>query len=561
MDNYPSGLRATSDTVELFRDDSFSDGHFTGEWITIQRYHGGIMKIYRGTIITCDGNSTIAHYLVEENGKIVFVGNKLPDSYPPDIVTDLENKAICPAFADTHIHLMSHALFAGGLEVREVKTNGDMIEKINDYAQQHREKIVLGFGASPHSVEEQRVITRKELDLACPDRPVFIVKYDGHAAVVNSALLQKLPRKIMNERGYDAESGLLTQEAFFRATDFVTSTVSLPDTLARMLNCVDTMAAAGIGMIHSVSGVGFPADLDVTLESIFAKGLRNDIAYRIFFQTMNVEKVIKRKLPRIGGCFATALDGCFGSMDAAMSRPYRGTKQKGVLYYTDEQVCNFTKAANRAGLQIEMHAIGDRAFDQAVRAIAASLKDFPRQDHRHTIIHACLPTQKGLDLCVKHGIAIALQPAFLDWAQEPLSYLKQIMGDRAYTILPLKTMLKAGLIMSGGSDGPCTQPDPIAGIHAAVNHYTREEALTTQQALDMYTRNAAWTGFDEHERGSLEIGKRADMVILDRNILAQPKKKINETKVETLLLGGRPYAAKQGRLEMFARTIGSTRKI
>ena len=446
---------------------------------------------------------------------------------------------------------MSHALFSGGLDVRHAQNNEEMSQNIADYAKTHKEKIILGFGASAHSVTEKQIISLAQLDRACPRQPVFIVKYDGHAAVANTALLKMLPEKISRERGFDAESGLMTQEAFFRITDFVTATVSLPDTLSRMLECVDTMAAKGIGMIHSVSGVGFPADLDVTLESIFAKGLRNDVAYRLFFQTMDVAKVQKRKLPRIGGCFATALDGCFGSLDAAMTRPYRGSKNKGILYYTDEQVCEFAKAANRAGLQIEMHAIGDRAFDQATKAIAAALKDFPRRDHRHTIIHACLPTKKGLDL----------QPAFLDWAQEPLSYLKQIMGDRALQLSPLKSMAKAGIMMSGGSDGPCTLPDPIAGIHAAVNHYVREEALSIQQALDLYTRNAAWMSFDENERGSLEAGKRADMVILDRNILAQPKKKIKETKVETLLLGGKAYSKGQGRVELLLRAAASKRKL
>ena len=140
---------------------------------------------------------------------------------------------------------------------------------------------------------------------------------------------------------------------------------------------LDDLAARGIGMIHTVSGVGFARDLDVDLERFFARGITNGMQMRVFMQTLEVNKAVKRKLPRIGGCFETALDGCFGSMDAALLSPYENTSDCGVLYYSDEKVTEFCKAANRAGLQIEMHAIGDKAFVQAVRAIKAALDDLP----------------------------------------------------------------------------------------------------------------------------------------------------------------------------------------
>jgi len=142
-----------------------------------------------------------------------------------------------------------------------------------------------------------------------------------------------------------------------------------------------SMADKGIGMMHTVSGVGFPLDLDVTLETILGRGLDNGFQTGLFFQTMNLDKIRKRKLPRVGGCFATALDGCFGSEDAALRQPYANHPQnRGILFHSDDEVIQFAKRANREGLQIEMHAIGDAAFDQAVMAIEVALKDFPRQD-------------------------------------------------------------------------------------------------------------------------------------------------------------------------------------
>jgi predicted amidohydrolase YtcJ len=219
-------------------------------------------------------------------------------------------------------------------------------------------------------------------------------------------------------------------------------------------------------------------------------------------------------------------------------------------------VRSFCREANRAGLQIEMHAIGDAAFDQAVSSIAAALEDFPRADHRHTVIHACLPTQAGLEACARLGIHIAVQPAFLHWDQEPLAYLESIMGgERARRLSPLRSMTDMGVCLAGGSDAPCTVPDPLEGIWAACNHYVPEQSLGVQEALDLYTRNAARLSFDEAERGSLEKGKVADMVLLDRNPLETPPRELRGLKVLELLLAGKPYRPGQGRASLLARGV------
>jgi predicted amidohydrolase YtcJ len=520
------------------------------------------MTVYEGTIITCDESGSVHRYLVEDRGLIAFSGDVLPPEFARVPRVDLGKGSLAPAFADTHIHFMSYALFSGGLDVSSAGSLADSLGEIRRFSESFTGPVVIGFGASPHAVAEGRLPQRAELDLACPGKPAFIVKYDGHACIVNSKLLAALPEGVAGLRGYDPDSGLMTQEAFFRITDFVSSKVSLVKTLDDMLAAVDRLAAYGIGLVHSVTGVGFPLDADVTLESLFARGLRNPMAYRIFFQTMDVGKVKRRGLPRIGGCFATALDGCFGSADAALNEQYRGdVGNSGVLYYPDSRIRDFAREANRAGLQIEMHAIGDRAFDQAVDAIQSALEDFPREDHRHTIIHACLPTESGLEACARLRIGIALQPAFLQWRQEPLGYLEEILGDRAYRLSPLRRMTDMGILLSAGSDAPCTVPDPIRGIWSACNHYVPGESLTIQEALNLYTRNAARTSFDEKERGSLEKGKIADLVRLNANPLAMAPKDLLALKVDGLILSGKPYRPGQGKVDLLLHSLVSRRKI
>lgn len=498
------------------------------------------MKVYHGAIICCDSENTAAEYLVEDAGKIIYVGNELPVKFRDWKRVELGDRALIPSFADTHIHFASFATFHAGLNVMEARTNTEILDMLRAYLAETKERFIIGFGASPYSVAEGRLVSREELDSVCPDKPLFMVKYDGHACVINSMLLDKLRYKIADLRGYHPDTGEMNQEAFFAVSDYVTNSVSPLKLIKNMQRAADYMASKGIGMIHTVSGVGFPGDLDVDMERWVGEGFKNGMQLRVFFQTLDTQKVLKRKLPRIGGCFAAALDGCFGSMDAAMLEQY-SDGSKGVLYYSDEEVTEFCKRANRAGLQIEMHAIGDDAFRQATQALKAALDDFPREDHRHGIIHACLPTAEGLDICEKYHIVLPVQSAFINWPQEPDSYLDSILGERSARLNPLRDFMDRGIVISAGSDAPCTDPDPIRWIYKACNHSVPEQSLSVFEALRMCTYNGYYASFDEAERGSLEKGKIADMVILSENPYAIDKTRLGELKVEQLLLSGEPY--------------------
>lgn len=500
------------------------------------------MKVYKGNILTCDKENHVYKYLVEEKGRILYVGNTLEKEYEKVNIIDLNEKALIPSFCDSHIHFASFATFMSGLNVMHAKSNVEILQMMKEYIKTCEDKLIIGFGASPYSVKEGCLVNRKQLDEICPGKPLFMIKYDGHACVVNTKLLEKVKNKVKDLRGYHEESGEMNQEAFFVVSDYVTNSISIPKLIKNMQNAIDYMASKGIGMIHSVSGVGFVMDLDVDLERWFAKGLDNGMQMRIYMQTMDVNKAKKRKLTCIGGCFEAALDGCFGSKDAAMIDPYENTNDRGVLYYSDEKVIDFCKKANNEGMQIEIHAIGDAAFEQACNAIKAALDENPRKNHRHTIIHACLPTKQGLEICKKYNIVLAVQSAFINWPQEPDSYLEELLGKgRCAKLNPLKTFYHSGCMPSAGSDGPCTDPDPIQWIYKACNHSTKEESLTIEEALKMCTYNGYYTSFDEDERGSLEAGKIADMVILSDNPYTMEKEKLNELKVEQLFLKGDPY--------------------
>jgi predicted amidohydrolase YtcJ len=508
------------------------------------------MQIFHGTIITCDEDNNVFSYLVEDKGKILHVGNNLPKIYTNSKQVELGEKALIPSFGDGHIHFSNWALIAASFfDIRSARNFSETGEMIKAFlSNNEKNKLVLCFGASKHSVEEKRLITRQELDEFCSDKTLIIICYDGHSCIINSYLLNKLPENIHKMRGFNKDTGQLFNEAYYAATDFATSMVSPLTLVKSIIKGYDLLAQKGIGMIHPVEGIGFPMDMDVILVSLIARAQnkRNRFQTRLFFQTMDVKKVLKRKLPRIGGCFATALDGCFGACDAALIDPYSNDpNNKGILFYKDEEVIEFAKKANRAGLQIEMHVIGDAASHQAVMAIEKALQDFPREDHRHTIIHACLITPEDLEKCAKLGIGITLQPGFLISPLEPVEYLEEILGSRIKTGSPLRSIIDSGIHLSTGSDAPVTHPDPIEAIYGACNHpYDAKQSVSIQQALKMATYEVAWTSFDEHERGSLEQDKIADMVVLNQNPLKMDPKDLLKLKADQLYLSGKTYKPK-----------------
>ncbi|MBR9981570.1 MAG: amidohydrolase [Desulfatitalea sp.] len=499
------------------------------------------MKVFKNaTFISCEDDNRVFSHMVEDQGRILFAGDHLPHPYAGAETVDLEGRCVVPAFGDSHMHFTAFGFFNTGLDCR----NATDFDAFTDMVRRHisdnpQEKIVVGFGCSAHTVKEKRLPTRDDLD-AITRQPLMIVKYDGHAAVGNSALLSKLPKAIIEETGCEPATGWLYHNAFYKAVNQVNKAVPLTRVFRNHTTASDYVARKGIALIHASEGIGFPLNMDLDMMRFVARGL--PVTIRVFFQTMDVAKAKRRKLPRIGGCFTTALDGCFGSEDAALNAPYTHRPDShGMLTYTQQATTDFVKAAHRQGLQVALHAIGDAAIEQALNAFEAAQVDFPRSDHRHILIHACMIDPPLIEKAARLGVCFALQTPFFHWDQEPMSYLEQILGKRAQRLTPLKSMLAQGLTLANGSDAPCTLPDPIAGIHAACNHPNPDESISALEALRMHTASCAKLSFDEKTRGTLTSGKRADFVVLDQDPLTMPTHRLKEIQVEKLYREGTPY--------------------
>ncbi|MCC8357096.1 MAG: amidohydrolase [Oscillospiraceae bacterium] len=515
------------------------------------------MVVYKNArFISCEPENRFFSAMAVDKGRIVWVGSpeNLPASCQRARVVDLQGAAVTPAFADTHIHFESFATFQQTFYLMDAESFDEDAAIVRAYADAHpRAKVLMGYGCSAHTVREGRLPERADMD-SWTDRPLMVVKYDGHAAVCNSAMLSLLTDEVKNDPGYDGESGWLYQNAFYKGVNEVTAKIPILDVVRGLSKGAKALADVGIGLVHNVEGVGYTGDLDVDMINILAPGLPQ--AYRIFFQTMDLEAVKKRKFPRVGGCFKLALDGCFGSEDAALTSPYANDPNNvGVLYYSQEEINDFVIRANRMGLQIAMHAIGDRAVEQAVTAYEAAMADYPREDARHVLIHCCMATPEQLDRIARLKLCVAVQSPFIFWKQEPQEYLDRILGpERAGALNPLGQLQRRGVVMGDGSDGPCTMPNPLAAMANAVSHPDAEARMERLDALRMITYNPAYMSFDEHERGSLTEGKIADFVVLSDDPLTAPD--IRTIQIQALYLAGKKYDGKTpGVLGLLRRSI------
>ena len=497
------------------------------------------MQVFHGTIITCDSENTIASYLVEREGRIAYIGNTLPSQYEVVPPSELGSNVALPAFVDTHTHYSGFSVLHRMFPINDTDSNARILEQIEEHAKTTKENIVVGFGATEFAVSEGYLILKEQLDKVCPDKPAIIIKHDAHSAVANSMFIEAVKSKIQNLRGFNPTTGELKQEAFLSSMEFVSHGLSTKKVIDSMVETSDFMASKGIGLICSASGLGFVRDYDFDMERSVAKGLDNGMQLRAAYQCSNVEKISKKDMFRV--VFAN-LDGTFANQDAALIDDYANAKHKGVSYYDDVDVQKFCVNANRAGYQIALHAVGDAAFEQAVNAIAMALEDYPRYNHRHIILHGSLPTERCLKICSKYNIMISVRPWLLSHIEGADDFVKSMLSEQRYnSINPIKTITDMGIRVCFNSDAPASEPNPIMWIHDVCNNNNPKESVSVYDALRMATYNGAYSLFDENERGSLEMGKSCDLVILDGNPYEVPVEELKDLNVAELYLKGKPY--------------------
>jgi predicted amidohydrolase YtcJ len=463
-------------------------------------------------------------------------------------VLDLAGNYLLPGFIDTHVHFTQTGLGALGPQLYGVTSQTIALEVIADaVARLAPGEPLLIHGCSLHDLDGE--FSREALDALAPVNPVMLGDVGAHACVVNSQAwkLLDLPARTPGIcQGPDgALSGLLLGNANTRARYTFYSKVIDDHTRAEALRRASRLALqAGITTVHTLEG-GSPdgrgwlpeRDVDVLL----AQQAQLPVRTVIYFQSTNVEQAQRWNLPRIGGCIW--VDGSYLEHTAALLEPYADEPSScGCLYFSQQELDHFVQQAHHAGLQISLHAIGDAAIEQVLTAYEAALRQEPRADHRHRIEHFSLPTTGQIERMAAAGITAAMQPNFARHpnADGTSSRLEQLLGpERFVRRHPYRHLLDAGILVAGGSDADPMPMGPLIGIELLASHPEPARRLSVAEAISLYTLNAARAAFEETEKGTLEVGKLADLVVLAEDPTCIAAARIGEIPIELTLVGGR----------------------
>jgi len=501
------------------------------------------LAVRNAHIITMDPQQPRAEALAVREGNIVAVGSW--EGVAPHAegvpMLDLAGKTVVPGMIDTHAHFLWTALSLAALDVGSAKDHPTLQEIVRQaVADKPPGEPILGMGFTEYALDTDRfspIIAA--LDAVAPDNPVCLIGVTGHASAANTRGLELLsfpegtPGIMADASG--RPNGLLADKANNLAFERFGEHFGVDEKAAGMVaSAVDRAHAVGLTTVHALEG-GIAGDNEAAEEFLASIPLL-PLRFVFFYQTMDVDRVLELGLPRIGGCIL--LDGDVGPHTAALSEPYVDDPEcYGTLYHTQEEIDAFVLAAHRAGLQVAMHAVGDAAVEQALNAYEAALNAYPRDDHRHRIEHCEVIREEQIQRAQRLGVALAIQPPFNHYWPHT-EYTRTLGKERAWRADPVGTLMRPGLLLAGGSDSTVTPLGPLIGVHAAVNHSNPAERVGVQQALELYTINAARIAFQETDRGSLEVGKLGDFVVLGGDPFEVDPGHIKDIPVEMTVIGG-----------------------
>ncbi|HEY77279.1 MAG TPA: amidohydrolase family protein [Thermoflexia bacterium] len=506
----------------------------------------GDLALRNANIITMNPRQPRAEALAVRGGHIVAVGawEEVAPHAEGVPVLDLGGKAVLPGLIDTHVHFLWTALSLAALDVSGAEDHTALRAIVRRaVANTPPGEMILGMGFTEYALDTAAFGPIIDvLDEVAPENPVYLIGVTGHTSAVNSLALALLNPQgtlegVMRD-GRGRPNGLLRGRANSLAFDVLGERFGAGERAAAMIRlAIEKAHAAGITTLHALEGnLAGEGKSDEAVVRFLEAMPTLPLRFVLYYQTMNVERVIELGLPRIGGCIL--LDGDVGPRTAALSEPYADDPENyGVLYHTQEEVDAFVLKAHRVGLQVAMHAVGDAAVEQALNAYEAALTAYPRDDHRHRIEHCEIIREDQIQRAQRLGVALAIQPPFNHYWPHTV-YYPSLGEERAWKVDPVRTLMRPGLLVAGGSDSTVTPLGPLIGVHAAVNHSNPAERVSVQEGLELYTINAARIAFQEADRGSLEVGKLGDLVVLAADPFRVDPGEIKEIPIEMTVIGG-----------------------
>ncbi len=462
----------------------------------------------------------IVDWVLVEDSRIVGVGNR-DDAPGADRIVDLGGGALIPGFCDAHVHLPATGLYESGMDFRGERRAAAIVDVIARRAED-ADSILFG-GNFEDPLDEP--IDRAVLDRAVGDRPALLARADMHSCVVSGALLGSLHLEGLEgvDRDRDGRpTGYLREKAASEAWRWFEQNLPQNQLEEAVRAALRLAASRGVVSVHEMFVVEWRgwAALEWYLDGIDDAPI--DIV--TYVADPDVGRIEELGFGRVGGDFF--LDGSFGSHTAWMSDPYatappEGTPPTGIRYRDADVVVEFFMAAQDAGLQAAVHAIGDAAIEQAISAwerVADKVGGEAVRAHAHRIEHFECASDDHIERAARLGLAASVQPAFdLYWGGEEGLYARRIGWERARSMNRFATMRAAGLLVGAGSDSSVTPLDPFLQMRALRTHHVEEERVDARTALEMHTVGSHSLAGGNEARGVVRAGSIADIVWLDRD--------------------------------------------
>jgi len=522
------------------------------------------LTIINAKVWTGDTDQPWAQALMIEGETITLVGSNedVRRRAAKTNIVDAGGRMIVPGFTDTHVHFVDGGLQINGVQLRDAKTREEFASRIKDYAAKVPAGTWILGGNWDHTLWGGELPTKEWIDAVTPDHPVWVMRLDGHMALANSVALKAagVTRATKNVDGGEivrTKNGEPTGMLKDNALQLVDSVVPVPSQEIKDQALVAAMQYANAQGVTSVHNMGTWSDLETFERAAKAKQLTTRIYAAVpLADWQKLSEVVQAKTYggsdgrgddwlRIGG-LKGFMDGSLGSHTAAFLEPFDDApKDKGLLVNKPEDVYSWVSGADKAGLHVMVHAIGDRAIQMLLNIYERVEKDDGERDRRFRIEHAQHIAPSDIPRFAQLNVIASMQPYHLvddgRWAEK-------FIGKRIATTYAFRSLLDAKADLVFGSDWPVAPATPLEGIYDAVTRRTLDDAnpggwvpeqkISVEEALRAYTATTAYASFEENRKGTLSAGKLADLVVLDQDLFSIEPEKIRDVKVVATMVGG-----------------------
>ena len=523
-----------------------------------------------GNIYTANERQPHAEAIAVKKDRVAFVGSNADAeklAREKTRVVDLGGKTVVPGLTDSHCHIFGIGEREMRLNLEGTNTLDDLLAKVKErVAQSEHGKWITGRGWIETFWKPAQFPSRKDLDKVAPDNPVFLTRADGHAAIANTAALNiaKIDKSTSNPFGGEILKGKPAGEStgmlLDSAMDLVAKNIPRPTVAEQeqaLLRGINREIALGWCEIQNAGS--HTEDIKIIRKCFDERKVKLRFINAVYGPGDDAQRFL-REGPVIDAydhhftqrTIKVIFDGALGSRGAALLKPYNDAPESsGFLTEKEADLKPMFEETLRRGIQVETHAIGDRAnrlildlYENALKAVPPSERKI--REPRWRVEHAQIVDPADILRFAKLGVIPSMQPSHaisdLFFAPDRLG-MQRLTGAYAW-----QSFLKSGCVIAGGSDAPVERGEPMIEFYAAAARKSMkgesgegwhpEQAVSREQALKMFTIWPAYAAFEENDKGSIEVGKFADFTVLSNDIMKIPEPEILKTRCVMTVIGG-----------------------